>query len=227
VARFVLVNGPWWVIEATKRACLRLQAARAGTAAAVAEPWVYLRAVVNGRPARAQHLYLLLFLWETSLRARIDYEYSVTAGEDWFRDPDQYLSIGHAFHLYTDQAELFERDTTGKLLVGSRYRTARGFMRELYLGALHNMLLDKWDTVFKARLPHPLQGEIIASQVNSWLRDAFSARREVMHADRIELAFFQQSVAALTLLLEMLGFDVTKALAAIETRDPHAEDQNL
>jgi hypothetical protein len=228
VARFIRVNGVWWVMEAAKRTCKRLQAARSGNAPPVAEPWVYLRAVVNGRPARAQHLYLLLYLWESSLRARIDWELTYVWSAKWYEQPDRYLSAGHYAMFVKKQGDFLEQDQRGNTRVRlGDFPNARAFLRELYLDALHNILLDNWDRRFRTRLPHPVKGQVLASELNSWLRDAFDARKEVMHADRIELPFFLQSVTALTLLLEILEFDATKTIDAIEKRDPHAEDDAL
>lgn len=230
IARFIKVNGFWWVMQAVRITENRIRAGAEGSARPVVDPWEFVKAIVNGRPARAKYLYVLLHLWESSLRARIDMYFSLVRGELWYLDPSSYLSVGHTERLVDVQSNLFRPDSDcPELLIADtrRFPTARAFMRELYIDALHNILADNWDTFFRGRLPHPVRGPILATELKAWLRSAQDARNSVMHADIIENVLFRQSADALRPLLELLEFDVDKTLKGIDARDPHAEDFNL
>src|SRR5687767_6756183 len=72
VAKFMRVNGVQSVLQAVHTTVERIKDAERGKRTPVENPWDYIRAVVNGRPARATYLYTLLNLWETSLRSRIE-----------------------------------------------------------------------------------------------------------------------------------------------------------
>ena len=228
IARFIRVNGLWWVMAAARIAATRIAAGANGTAVKVDDPWDYLKAVVNGRPARATYLYLMLNLWESSLRSRMDLELTIAKGETWYHRPLDYLSPGHVEHLRTEQRDLFVDPTESDPRVDQTlYKSARRFLGALYLPGLHNILQEAWDRRFKERLVAPDAAQIQATQLNKWLRDAYDARKEVAHSAPISNPFFRQSADSVRRLLELLEFDVDKTLSAIEARDPHKEDYDL
>lgn len=228
VIRFIRVNGLWWVMEAARRTAQRIEQGVKGASPPITEPWDYIKAVVNGRPARSTYLYLMLNLWETSLRSRVDIEFNVAKGPAWYADPATYLSEGRVSHIAKEQPGLFVFSPTGVPTANvAKYTNARAFLRELYLPALHNILQENWDRRFKARLTRLGGTEVLARQLNKWLRDAYDARKEVAHSAPIDNALFRQSAGSLRSLLELLELDVDKTLNAIEKRDPHREDFDL
>jgi hypothetical protein len=228
IARFIKVNGLWWVMAACRIAARRIADGEAGALPKVTEPWDYLKAVTNGRPARATYLYLMLNLWESALRARVDLELTVAKGANWYHNPRDYMSDGHLEHLRTEQPGLFVDPTTADPVIDTtKFNTARKFLGALYLTGLHNIVQEAWDRRFRKRLLHPSGAEVLATQLNKWLRDAYDARKEVAHVAPITNTFFRQSTDSLRNLLELLEFDVDKTINAIEARDPHKEDFDL
>jgi hypothetical protein len=228
IARFIKVNGLWWVMAACRRTAERVAMGVAGTRPPVTDPWDYLKAVVNGRPSRATYLYLMLNLWENALRARVDIELTIAKGEAWYTHPSAHLSVGHLERLTRDQPELFVDPTASDPVVNvTKCRTARVFVGALYLAGLHNILQEAWDRRFKKRFLTHRGKEVFATQLNKWLRDTHDARTEVAHSAPISNQFFRQSADSLRHLLELLEFDVDTTINAIEARDPHKEDFDL
>lgn len=228
VARFMRVNGIPAVRAAMTMTQKRLKLATRGSQIPVENPWDYVRGIVNGRPARARYLYLLLFLWETSLRSRIDLTLKGPFGADWFRDPGVYLSEANATWLFNEhplRGQLFVASAAGQYghLVAPSILFVDGLLDRLFLENLHNIVADCWKEFGPIFLP----AVGTKTHLQSAMHTAIRARRETMHAGEISNALFRQSSDALRLLLEALEFDVDKTLRAIEKRDPHKEDFEL
>jgi hypothetical protein len=228
VAKFMRVNGVQSVLQAVNTTVERIKQAERGTKTPVQNPWDYVRAVVNGRTARATYLYTLLNLWETSLRSRIELVIEADRGEQWFRDPGAYLNDANAKYLIEkhDRADkLFSASSSAKhgMAVAATIKYADGLLSELHLLTLHNIILDNWG-LFGSALSAVLDTR---AKTVIRLHAAYQARLAVMHVREIQNVFFRTSADALRALLESLEFDVDKTLRAIEKRDPHKEDFEL
>jgi hypothetical protein len=228
VAKFMRVNGVPQVRYAMQQTTKRLELAARGGKTPVENPWDYVRAIVNGAPARARYIFLLLFLWETSLRSRVDLVMRAQLGNDWFRDPGTYLSEKNARWLFDnhDQRErLFVVDAGAKFgrRIAPSILYSDGLLDELYLEGLHNVVADSWPLFRSVFLP--TTGTKV--HLDTALHTAVRVRRLTMHAHVISNAMFRESADALRLLLQALEFDVDKTLKRIEKRDPYQEDLDL
>lgn len=228
IAKFMRVNGVPTVRSAINQTVARLRLAAKGTHTPVENPWDYVRAVVNDVPARARYLYLLLFLWETSLRSRVDLVLRPVLGDDWFRDPGSYLSETNARWLvekHPKRERLFITKDTAKYgyAVAPTILFVDGLLDELYLENLHNIVGDSWPSFRDVFLPTT----DTKTHLDAALHTAVRARRATMHAGQLSNAMFRQSADALRLLLQAVEFDVDKTLQAIDKRNPYQADLDL
>jgi len=228
VAKFMRANGVPLVIQAINTTAERIREAERGHRTPVENPWDYVRAIVNGQPARATYLYLLIHLWELALRSRIELVMNAVNGPDWFRDPADYLSKPNALHLFEHhefRARLFVEkvDAPYGKVVAPGIVFADGLIQELYLPTLQNIVLDNWG-IFGTHLATYFGTKAKAAATVHRIHEA---RTAVMHAREIQNVFFRRSVDALRAGLEALEFDVDKTLNAINERNPQAEDLDL
>lgn len=220
LVRFIGIVGPTEVRAAIVVTLERLDRHSRGLANPVADPWDYLVAVVNGRPARLRHVYVLLYLWEVALRNRIDSVVGATRGDKWYLVPNAYLLERTALRIWQKHPELIGLD--GKVV---EQASAMAFLEKLFLWALHAIILDCW-TAFSPNfrshgtsLPHEEMAELLA--------DIEQYRRETMHVRPMNNALFKDATTKLRTGLLLLGVNVDQALDRIGKRDPNDEDWHL
>jgi hypothetical protein len=229
LATFVRVVGAEDLRSALATTAQRLERHTRGEASPVAHPWEYVVAVVNGRPARLRYLYLLLYLWETSLRTRIDLVLTAAKGPEWFREPSNYLvEAGVLRMLSTQKSVRVVVDAGPPAVYGINPGITSGqhFLRELDLSTLHDILLDSWQ-VFGPMLKGQWPATMPIGSARGLLDTIYRARYLVTHMQRLDNAAFARSTERLRNALGRIEVNVDKALARIGSRDPAREDFEL
>ena len=199
----------------------RLDRHSRGAASPVVDAWDYLVAVVNLRPARLRHIYVLLYLWETSLRSLLDLVIGGARGPNWYRTPGSYMRERTARRIFEEHRDLIAKDGT---VVAQT--SAMAFLEGLYLWALHAIILASWPAFMK-RFKTAASGTRTYNDERELFEDIEQTRRRTMHVRPMSNAVFKEAAAKLRTALAMLGANVDKALDRIAERDPNEEDWHL
>lgn len=229
LATFVRVVGAEELRSALATTAQRVERHTRGEASPVAHPWEYVVAVVNGRPARLRYLYLLLYLWETSLRTRIDLVLTAAHGPEWFREPSNYLLEARVLRMLGTQKSvrvIVDAGPPEAYGINPGITSGQHFLRELDLSTLHDILLDCWQ-VFGPMLKGQWPSTMPIGSARGLLDTIYRTRYLVTHMQRLDNATFARSTERLRNALGRIEVNVDKALARIGSRDPRKEDFEL
>lgn len=214
IAKYIRCNGSDDLRQALQEYRVTI---KAGGGANVRDGWGYIVQIANQRWVRAQRLYLLLGLYEHSLRSRTDGLLIHHLGRRWWTSLDQYMSADNGAHLLITNVNVRSHPPTDDAPVPAmrNFQSGSAFLRSLNLSELHSIVTFLWDEVFKhAFLPPP--GKALK---RSWIDNAFAtaevSRNEVMHCRPINQRDFPDKARLIKELLHCLEWDPDQALANI------------
>ncbi len=214
VRTFIECNG----YEAILRAA-RYTAARAAKEP-VHDPWAYTINVYNNNLARLEHLYVLTHWAENGLRSQVDLRMSAALGETWYRFPERYLPANQVDYFFGDASHRdlrWEADTHAAR--GRRVADLANpaeFLEQITLGWLTRIVVHNYHSYLRGILITLAGAPVTRDEAAALLDAAKTARNAVAHNRYLTNEQYRMAVAKLPRLLELLRFDVSKALQRIE-----------
>jgi hypothetical protein len=232
LGRFIGIVGVAEVRAALATTTKRLDRHARGEASPIEFPWDYLVAVVNERPARLRYLYLMLYLWETTLRSLINRTLTAAKGDEWHKEPRNYLTPTDADRMLAKHAGVSEVATGRAGEPGATYRirtdcpAGLDFLNELDLWVIHAILLDSWEVfgpLMKGRRPHAMP----YGPARILFDGLYRTRYYVMHVQPLDNEAFLGAVDHLRTALAMVGVNHELALERIKRREQQMQDSVL
>ncbi len=215
VKTFIVCNGYYGVLAAARKTADHARGGR------VATPWAYTVGVYNNNLAQLSHLYYLTYWAETGLRSQLDLYYVVANGEAWHRFPDTYLPSGRVDNFFAAHDN-----------IGIRWQYVRGpgrrreivapatlaaFLEKVTMGWLIQMVIHLHQQTRSRGILVTRAGERIAtSEVIRLVEAAKDARNDVAHNHLLTLNQYTRYRDDLLRLLEIMRYDVDKAVAGVE-----------
>lgn len=218
VGTFITCNGYQSVLRAAQLTAK--QAERED----IADPWAYTIAVYNGNLARLSHLYTLTHWVENGLRSQFDLHYGATLGATWHRFPDQYLprdspanflSLHASMGVESRDVPWSDRGRPRKEI--TRPADAALFLETVTFGWLLTMVRYLHSRTQGRGILMTAAGRFTSpQQARALLDTAKMARNVVAHNHYLDTGRYESHRAELSTLLEILHFDVIRALTRTE-----------
>jgi len=188
------------------------------------DSWAFTINAYNANLAHLSILYTLTHLVETSLRSNVDMLLTQAFRHgDWYRTPHLYLRREDIAYFVSDamQPEIqWETVPGGKQPTQIRaLNGSASFMEQLTFGWLMKIVLYGYqppNRFLAGTLLTPEGKAVSASQAEKLLSSAKNARNAVAHNHYIPLNAYQSAHQNLVTLLQLLRFDLVKAIPRIE-----------
>jgi hypothetical protein len=182
----------------------------------ISDPWAYTVAVFNNNLARLGLLYDLTHWAESGIRSQVDLGLSVAFGDTWYRYPERYLPTHQLTYFIGDAAHRdlrWESDT--RAAAGKRvadYPSPADFLEQITFGWLIQIVLHGYYAHLRGILVTRDGKPVTRDEAISLLEAARVARNAVAHNRYMTNEQYRWSITRLLRLLELLRFDVAKAI---------------
>lgn len=215
IETFILCNGFHGVYVATQSTAKLITR---NHAEAVKDPWPYTIRLFNQNLARSSYLYTLTHWVENGLRSQLDLHHTKYLGATWHTRPNSYMEPRHVIRFQTDhQQELSWRDqAVGPEKLIEEPSTPVEFLQRISF---------RWLAHFVS-FAHKKNNRLILVRADGTLSDprlvatlldaAVDIRNDVAHNRPVRNEVFTKAEQQLLQLLDLLRFDVAKALEESE-----------
>ena len=195
----------------------------------IKDPWRYAVHVFNHNLGRLSLLYVLTHWAERSLRSRIDMGLTRAIGPSWHEVPDGYLPERSIGYFVGDKSQPIRWTPDPRLRGRMRAETTSSveFLEAVTLGWLVQVMLHNYRPRLSGCLVRPDGSSASFDEAQSLLDVCNETRREVAHNRYIPNHAYSRQLNHLMRLLELLQFDVTRALARSEQARRQVVDQVL